>query len=309
MKIGILLFTRSIRECMNLPPGSNRIHEAALAKGHEVHFLYEPLFEFGFGLSLSPLSKEGSKGGSVRYDGSPLGEFDVIVARPAIVDEPSLHTVTADILKRAGYIVVNGMPTFSVSKNKLAQAMRLDEAKIAQPKSIIVRHPKNARAAAEELDYPVVIKMAFGTHGKGVFLAKDSETMQSIVDYLLVRDRNPVILQEFIAESRGKDLRALVVNNKVVAAMQRISQSNDFRANAHLDGVGEAVELSAEETELATDAAKAFELEIAGVDMIRSNRGTLVLEVNSNPGFEELEKATNIDVASKIVDFLESVDL
>lgn len=298
MKIGILLFTRNISGRLGMPPGSQRIREAAEARGHEVHFLYEPLFNFGFGVDEPIL-----------YDGQPLGGFDVIVARPSIVDEPSLHTVTAETLKRAGYRVINGMPTFSVSKNKLAQVMRLDEAGIAQPNSIIVRHPKNARAAAKELNYPVVIKLAFGTQGKGVFLAKDAETMQSIVDYLLVRDRNPVILQEFIAESQGQDIRALVVNGEVVAAMQRVSQSNDFRANAHLDGVGEAVELTGAEIELAIMAAQTFDLEIAGVDLIRSDRGPLVLEVNSNPGFEELEKATGIDVALKIVDFLESVDL
>ncbi len=278
------------------PPGSQRIRETARARGHEVEFLYEPLFNFCFGLDEPIL-----------YDGKPFCGYDVILARPTIVDEPSLHTVTADILKAAGYQVVNAMPTFSVSKNKLAQLMRLNEVNIPQPKSIIVRHPKNTEEAAKELDYPVIIKLAFGTGGKGVFLAKDFETLQPLVDYLILKDRNPIIIQEFIAEAKCRDLRAFVVGEEVVAAMERVASQNEFRANAHRGGTGQEVELTDEEQELALAAANAFNLEIAGVDLIRSKRGPLVIEVNSNPGFEELEKATGIDVASKIVGYLESV--
>ncbi len=335
MKIGILVFTRKIPE-HGFPTsyGSRRIFEAAQKKGHAVQMLYEPLFTFDFTQNLPPTpsfappdktgrgpASGGKKRGSIQYDGETLGEFDLILARAAITGEPSLHTVTAEILKNAGYCVVNGMPTFSVSKNKLAMTMLLDQKQIPQPRSIIVRHPKNARAAAEQLGYPVIIKIAFGTHGRGVFLAKDQETMQPIVDYLNVRDRNPVILQEFIKPnairdglekySNGSlirsDLRIFVVGDKIVAAMERVASETDFRANAHLNGSGRPVELTDEERAISLKAAQAFDLDVAGVDIIRSDRGPLVLEVNSNPGFEELEKATKIDVASHIIEYLESL--
>lgn len=303
MKIGILVFTRKITD--QQPPVSyetRKIQKTAQARGHEVQILFEPLFSFEFG-----------KGEGIRYDGEPLGEFDIILARAAITGEPSLHTITADILKNAGHRVVNGMPTFSVSKNKLAMTMVFDQKQIPQPRSIIVRHPQNARAAAEQLGYPLVIKIAFGTHGKGVFIAKDLETMQPLVDYLNVRDRNPVIFQEFIHPMRGQgtppiasDLRIFVVGDQIIAAMERVASSDDFRANAHLNGSGRAVDLTDQEREIALKAARVFDLEIAGVDIIRSDRGPLVLEVNSNPGFKELEKATSVDVASEIIKYLET---
>ena len=309
MKIGILAFTRVIKDAPVVSYETQRLIEVGKKRGHEIEVLFEPLFTFD--LAPNPPSVPPWEGGRIIYDGQTLGQFDVILARPAIVDEPSLHTVTAEILKNAGYQVVNGMPTFSVSKNKLAQAMVYAQEQIPHPRSIIVRHPRNAAAAAEQIGYPIIIKVAFGTHGKGVFIAKDQETMQPIVDYLNIRDKNPVIMQEYINRRQpplppiASDIRIFVVGDQVVASMERIASGSDFRANGHLDAECRAIEITYQEREIALRTAKVFDLQIAGIDLIRSERGPLVLEINSNPGFEKLEKATGIDVALEIINYLE----
>lgn len=294
MKIGILRLARNILE--KSQHGITRLEEVGAQRGHEVIFLDEVHFSFGYNGSIQ-----------VMYEGRPFGDFDVILAKQAATDEPSLHTVTVETLKAAGYQVVNGMPTFSVSKNKMASLLRLGEAGVPIPRSIIVRHPNSAKIAAEKIGYPVVIKTSFGTHGKGVFLAKDPETMQPIADYLNLSDRNPIIIQEFIAEAKQRDLRVFVINGQIVAVMERVAKGEDFRSNAHLGGVGQPAELSEEEKAVALKATEVMKLDIAGVDILRSDRGPLVIEVNSNPGFEELERATGINVAGKIIDYLETL--
>ena len=155
------------------------------------------------------------------------------------------------------------------------------------------------------IGFPVMIKVAFGTHGKGVFLAENIETLSPIVDYLTIRDGNPVIIEEFVAEAGRKDLRAFVIGDQVIAAMERTARDGDVRANASLGGVGRPVTLTDEEQQIAVKATKAFDLDLAGVDLLRSARGPLVIEVNANPGFEELTRATDIDVAGAIIEFVE----
>jgi ribosomal protein S6--L-glutamate ligase len=296
MKIGILVFTRKIKPESETTYESQRFLKVARDRGHQAEILFEPLFTFDFDSGQC----------KIEYAGKPFDNFDVILMRGGINEEPSLHTVTAETLKNAGYTVVNAGPTFSVSRNKLAQTMLLNQKQIPHPRSTIVRHPNNAAAAAGQLGYPVIIKTAFGTHGKGVFIAKDPETLQPIVDYLNIRDRNPVILQEFISEADKTDLRVYVVGDQVVAAMKRKATGSDFRSNAHQGAECDMVELTDEEHQIALDAARAFDLDIAGVDLIRSDQGPLVLEVNSSPGFEALEKTTSVDVAGEIVNYLET---
>lgn len=294
MKIGIL---RLSQRALEKPLYEiDRLVEEGSKRGHEIVTLEELYFSFGYNGEIK-----------IFYEGKPFTSCDVIFAKQAATHEPSLHTVTVETLKKAGFQVVNGMPTFSVSKNKLASLLRLGEAEIPIPRSIIVRHPSNAKPAAEDIGYPVVIKIAFGTHGKGVFIAKDPETLQPIADYLNISDRNPIIVQEYIAEARQRDLRVFVIGGEIAAAMERVATGEDFRSNAHLGGVGRPVELTEDEKRIALEATKAMELDISGVDILRSDRGPLVIEVNSNPGYEELEKATGINVALKIIEYLESL--
>lgn len=272
-----------------------RLMEAGRARGHEMIELFEPEI----------VIRHTDPKTVIEHKGSPLPAIDVIINRPSFVEEPSLHTVTTDALQRAGYKLVNGHPLASVGKNKLAQHLILSANCVPMPAWAIARTPWRSVEAAKSIGFPVVIKVAFGRHGKGVFLAENEKTLLPIVDYLNVRDKNPVIIEKFIEEAAGTYVRAFVVGDKVVAAKER-KTNDDVRANAAFYGENTAIELTDEERRIALGAAKAFDLDIAGVDLLRSKNGPLVLEVNASPGFESLEETTGIDVAGAIIDFAAS---
>ncbi len=272
--------------------GAERIAQAAQEAGHKVSQWYTPRFCFGY--------EDGRA--TVWYDGERFTGADVIVYRPGFVQEPTLHTYVPELLQKMGQRVLNGTPKVLEIKNKMIQHMRLADAGIPMPRFALAKDPEAAKCAVEALGFPIIVKVSFGTHGKGVFYAGNWETFQPILDYLDVRDGNPVILEEFIAAAKNKDIRAFVVGGRIVAAMERQARSKDIRANASIGGTGTAIQLSREDEALALRTAKLFDLDIAGVDLIRSERGTLVLEVNANPGFQELEACTGIDVARAIVE-------
>ncbi|MBI4257299.1 RimK family alpha-L-glutamate ligase [Candidatus Uhrbacteria bacterium] len=286
MNIGILIFSGSRDEGYT---GVDRLVEAGQAAGHTIVKIYEP--------HLSSLD------GQIFQDGQPLPTLDLIISRPNFVEEPSLRTYAIQLLKDAGYRIVNGNVGFTWAKNKLIQHVLFAQHRLPCPRWGIARKPDDAVAVAKKLGFPTIVKVAFGTHGKGVFLAKDEESLWPIVDYLGIRDGNPMIVEEFIAEAKSSDLRAFVIGGNVVAAMQRTASAGDIRANTSNGGTGSIVELREEERALAVRAAEVFDLEIAGVDLIRSNRGTLILEINANPGFKELEAVTKIDISRLIIDY------
>ena len=149
-----------------------------------------------------------------------------------------------------------------------------------------------------------VIKLLEGTQGRGVVLTETMDAAISVIETMKKIDAN-ILVQEFISESKGEDIRAIVVGDKVVASMKRIAKPGEFRSNVHLGGRVENYDISPEEEESAVKAAKILKLDVAGVDLIQSNRGPLVLEVNSSPGLEGIETATDIDVADEIISFLE----
>jgi ribosomal protein S6--L-glutamate ligase len=153
---------------------------------------------------------------------------------------------------------------------------------------------------------PVIIKLARGTHGNGVVLAETKKAAKSVLQafYLTNDDGTNVLLQEFVKESAGTDIRALVVGSRVVASMKRQSLDDDFRSNLHKGGEGKIIKLTEEERKMAVKAAKAMGLNVAGVDLMRSNRGPLILEVNSSPGFG-IEKITGRNVAGAVIEYVE----
>lgn len=293
MRLGILTSGRAKQA--DDPALLPRLVEAGRAAGHEVVVLHEPEMMI---VALDDRLE-------VTHLGQPLPAFDVIINRPGYVTEPGLHAVTTEALKKLGIRVVNHSPLVGASKNKLAGHLVLQAAGVPMPAWAIARRPEWAVKAAEVIGYPVMIKVAFGTHGKGVFYAQNVETLAPIVDYLNIRDGNPVIVEKFLVEAKRKDLRVFVVGGEVVAAMERQAKDGEMRANAALGGTGKPVDLTDKERRIAIQASRAFDLEIAGVDLLRSAEGPLVIEVNANPGFEELERATGVDVAGAIIDFLE----
>lgn len=196
-----------------------------------------------------------------------------------------------------------------LSQNKVQSLQLLSKHKIPIPDTIFSANPEDISNQINMLSgAPIVIKLLEGTQGKGVILADSVSSAKSIIDTFYGMQKR-ILLQEFIKESKSEDVRAFVVGNKVVAAMKRIGAKNDFRSNIHQGGRGESVQLTEKEEKIAIETAQLLNLPIAGVDIIRSNRGPLVLEVNSTPGLQGIETFTKVNVAEEIIKYIENTCL
>jgi len=190
------------------------------------------------------------------------------------------------------------------SRDKLRSLQILARSGIGMPKTVFTNYSREVDKIIESVGgAPLIVKLLEGTQGYGVVLAPTRKAAESIIEaFHSMKTR--VIVQEFIEEAKGGDIRAFVVNGKVVGAMKRQGKDGEFRSNLHRGGSGELIRLSKEERSTALKAARAMGLSIAGVDMLQSERGALVLEVNSSPGLEGIEKATGKDIASRVIDFV-----
>jgi ribosomal protein S6--L-glutamate ligase len=241
----------------------------------------------------------------VRYRGKELTGIDVIIPRIA----SSLTKYGTSIVRQfemQNVPTVNSSIAIVRSRDKLRSTQLLAKAGVGIPKTVFARETADFDDVLEQVGgAPVIIKVARGTHGNGVVLAETRKAAKAVMQAFYVEGVS-FIVQEFVAESAGVDIRAFVVNGKVVASMLRQSLDDDFRSNIHQGGEGISVKLTAEERKTAQKAAKAMGLPVCGVDMMRSERGPLVLEVNSSPGFS-IEKVTDRNVASPIIDYAELV--
>jgi ribosomal protein S6--L-glutamate ligase len=242
----------------------------------------------------------------VKYKGEVLSGFDAIIPR------------IASGMTRYGTAVVRqfemqGIPTtassiaINRSRDKLRSIQLLARAGVGIPKTVFTRTLNDIEDQIDDMGgFPVIIKLARGTHGNGVVLAETKKAAKSVMQafYVMDDDGTNILLQEFIKESAGEDIRAFVVGGKVVASMKRQSLDDDFRSNLHQGGEGVTIKLTEEEKKTVQKAAKAMGLSICGVDIMRSDRGPLVLEVNSSPGFG-IEKVTGRNVAEKIIEYVE----
>jgi ribosomal protein S6--L-glutamate ligase len=191
------------------------------------------------------------------------------------------------------------------SRDKLRSLQLLSRAGIGMPKTAFAAEPKNIENVLQLVGgAPVVIKLLEGTQGIGVILAETHKSAKSMIEAFLDLDAN-ILVQEFIREANGADVRAFVVDGQIVGAMKRQGAPGEFRSNLHRGGKAELIELSKEEKSTAIKAAKKLGLAIAGVDMLQSSRGPLVMEVNSSPGLEGIEGATGVDIAGKIIEYCE----
>ncbi len=239
----------------------------------------------------------------VRYKGKDLSDVDVIIPRIA----SSLTKYGSSIVRQ--FEMQNVFTTASSiaivrSRDKLRSMQLLAKAGVGIPKTVFARETADLDDVLEQVGgAPAIIKVARGTHGNGVVLAETKKAALAVMQAFYVEGVN-FLVQEFIEESAGTDIRAFVVGGKVVASMQRQSLDDDFRSNIHQGGEGKPIKLTDEERKTAQKAAKAMGLQICGVDMMRSERGPLVLEVNSSPGFA-IEKVTGRNVAEKIIDYVE----
>jgi ribosomal protein S6--L-glutamate ligase len=239
----------------------------------------------------------------IRYEGEEIRDIDVIIPRIASNLTKYGTSIVRQFEMQGVYSVVSSL-AINRTRDKLRATQILARAGVGIPKTVFARETAEAADLIEQAGgAPLIIKVARGTHGKGVVLAETRKAAEAVMQAFYVEGVN-FLVQEFVQESAGTDIRAFVVNGKVVASMQRQSLDDDFRSNLHQGGEGTIVKLTDEEKKTAQKAAKAMGLPICGVDMMRSDRGPLVLEVNASPGFG-IEKVTGRDVAGKIIEYIE----
>ncbi len=234
-------------------------------------------------------------------------KFDYDAVIPRIGHSITRHGVSVlRHLEQLDVWTANSSQGILQSRDKLHSSQILARNKIPTPKTAYVRDMKDIEHATEAVGgLPVVVKVTQGTQGQGVFLRHTIHETRNLVQGLLVTGK-AVLIQEYIAESHGKDIRALIVDGKVVACMRRKARGREFRSNYHLNGTIETVEINQEYAEVACRAARVLGLNVAGVDLLEGNDGPLVLEVNSSPGLEGIEKSSGVNVAGAIIDYVMS---
>jgi len=243
---------------------------------------------------------------TVSYRGQDLTDFDAIIPRIAS-NMTKYGTAIVRQLEMQGVYSLSSSIAINRSRDKLRSLQLLAKAGVGIPKTVFSRNTTDIDNLLDQLGgMPVIIKLARGTHGNGVVLAETKKAAKSVLQafYLTNDDGTNILLQEFVKESAGTDIRAFVVGSRVVASMKRQSLDDDFRSNLHKGGEGAIIKLTEEERKMAIKAAKAMGLNVAGVDMMRSDRGPLILEVNASPGFG-IEKVTGRDVATPIIEYIE----
>jgi ribosomal protein S6--L-glutamate ligase len=289
MRLKIVILSRTVGAY-----STQRLKEACLRRGHAARVLNTML--------LSLLVETGRP--ELYYRDCRLSRYDAAIPRIG-ASVSSYGTSMVRQFEQMGVFTLNSAHAISTSRDKLRALQILSRHRIGVPPTAFVRDRAGVRSAIEQVGgAPVIIKLIEGSQGAGVILADTRKTAEAILETLLL-SRQSVVVQKFVSEARGRDLRALVVGNRVVAAMQRRAAPDEYRSNVHRGGRTSHVRLSPELEATAISAAQILGLRVAGVDLIESDAGPLVLEVNSSPGLEGIEGATGVDVADLIVAHLE----
>ncbi|MBW1639407.1 RimK family alpha-L-glutamate ligase [Microbacterium resistens] len=272
---------------------TQRLRAAALQRGHQVKVLNT----LRFAIDLT------SDEPDLHYRGRPLSDYDAILPR---IGNSITYFGTAVVrqFEQMDVYTPNTANGISSARDKLRANQILSRHNISMPATAFVRNRADVRPAIERVGgAPVVIKLLEGTQGIGVILAPQVKVAEAIIETLHSTKQN-VLIQKFIAESRGRDIRALVVGDRVVAAMRRVANGDEFRSNVHRGGTVEPVTLDPVYEQTAVRSAQIMGLRVAGVDMLEGEHGPLVMEVNSSPGLQGIEEATNLDVAGAIIDYI-----
>ncbi|QCX01513.1 30S ribosomal protein S6--L-glutamate ligase [Aggregatimonas sangjinii] len=270
---------------------NKRIVEAAMARGHEIVFLNVELAY----MKLDAHSPE------IRYrGGNILKEFDAVIPRI----KPSVTFYGCALIRQfdnLGVYCQNSAEAITQSRDKLFASQLFSKNDIHIPITGFAKSPMDTKDLIKMVNgAPLIIKLLESTQGKGVVLAETNKAAESVINAFKSVNTN-ILVQEFIKEANGQDIRCFVINNKVVASMQRQATKGEFRANIHQGGTASIIKITQEEKKLAVKAAKVLNLAVAGVDIIRSNKGPLLLEVNSSPGLEGIENATGKDIANEMI--------
>ncbi len=287
MKIAIL--SRS-RKCYS----THRLREAALARGHKVRVLDTMKFSIGV--------EEDSP--ELYYRGKPLSTYDAVLPR---IGQSITFFGCAVVrqFEQMGVYTANESLAIGRSRDKLRSMQVLSRHEIGIPATAFVRDKNDIIPAIERVGgAPVIIKLLEGTQGVGVILADTNKIAEAIIQTLHGTNQN-VLIQNFVKESKGKDIRAIVVGDRVVGAMRRRATGDEFRSNVHRGGTVEVVELDEEFEKVAIKAAQIMGLRVAGVDMLEAEEGPQILEINSSPGLEGIERATQKDIAGAIIEDME----
>ena len=287
MKLGILSRNKSLYS-------TSRLVEAAEEKGHDVEVIDHLKCDI-------VIEQDNPK---VYYKSNRIDYLDAIIPRigasvtfygAAVVRQFEMMEVFSAVHSQA----------LVRSRDKLRSLQLLASSGVGLPKTVFTNYSKEVKKLIESVGgAPLIVKLLEGTQGHGVVLGPTKKAAESIIEAFHAMKAR-VIVQEFISESKGADIRAFVVDGKVVGAMKRQGKEGEFRSNLHQGGSGTLIKLSKAEKEAALTAARAMDLQIAGVDMLQSERGPLILEVNSSPGLEGIEKTTKKDIASIIIGFIE----
>ena len=287
MKIAILSLDSSLYS-------TRRLKEAGEKRGHEMKVVNY----------LRCYMNITSHKPTVVYGGNTLEDFDAIIPRIA-ASKTFYGLAVVRQFEVMGVFSANESQAISRSRDKLRCIQILARQGIGLPVTGFAHATQDIDGLIQTVGgAPLVIKLLEGTQGIGVVLAETNQAAKSVIEAFRGLDAN-ILVQEFIKEAGGADIRCFVVGNKVVAAMKRQGAEGEFRSNLHRGGKAQKIKLTPEERSTAIRSAKAMGLRIAGVDLLRSNHGPVVMEVNSSPGLEGIEKASQIDVADKIMEFLE----
>ncbi|MBI5755014.1 RimK family alpha-L-glutamate ligase [Candidatus Peregrinibacteria bacterium] len=240
---------------------------------------------------------------SVLYDGQHFPHYDVMIPRVRLLKDIELRTAVVKQLQLMKVPMFNRYSSICRAKNKLRTLQILDHEDIPIPKTLVVHGPEYVDDAVKKVGgLPVILKSTAGSYGAGVVIAESKRAVHSALDALIASSWNNLILiQEYVKEARGSDTRVFVVSGKVIGAMRRQAKRGEFRSNMELGGDAVAVSPSSEMTDIALQATKALNLQVAGVDIIQTKRGPAVMEVNANPGFKGLEEATGFNIAREII--------
>jgi len=274
---------------------TQRLRTAALDRGHTVKVLNT----LRFGIDLSGDEPD------LQFRGKQLTDYDAILPR---IGNSITYFGTAVVrqFEQMDVYTPNTAAGISNSRDKLRASQILSRHNVLMPATTFVRDRADVIPAIERVGgAPVVIKLLEGTQGIGVILAPTIKVAEAIIETLQSTKQN-VLIQRFVKESKGRDIRALVVGDRVVAAMRRVAQGDEFRSNVHRGGSVEAVELEPEFEAAAVRSAQIMGLKVAGVDMLEGKHGPLVMEVNSSPGLEGIENATKLDIAGAIIDYIDN---
>ncbi|HSP03529.1 MAG TPA: 30S ribosomal protein S6--L-glutamate ligase [Acidimicrobiales bacterium] len=287
MKIGLLSRNANLYS-------TNRLKEAAEERGHDVRVIDY----------LRCVMDITSHKPAIRYGGQELSPLDAVIPRIG-----ATHTFYGTAVVRQ-FEMMNVFPTnesqgISRSRDKLRSLQLLSRNGIGLPVTGIAHSTKDIDGLIELVGgAPLIVKLIEGTQGVGVVLAETKKAAESVIAAFRQLDAN-ILVQEFIKEAKGADIRAFVIGGRVVASMRRQGAPGEFRSNLHQGGHAEKIKLTPEERSTAVRAAKTMGLNVCGVDLLRSNHGPVVMEVNSSPGLEGIEQTTGVDVAGKVIEFIE----